>query len=924
MRAKWPCAQRGLPVLASSRVYKNPLPRLYILSALLLFTSLALAQAPETEPGTATAEVPGPAVEAIISESENLLDAGKHEAAIKLLEDGLEKSTQLDAVDRARLHIRLAFGYKYRGDFDGVRTHVDAALALVAPESRDDDDGNDAARSVYADALGTRAIYFSATRQLSKFLDASLAELDARRKLPQQESKLDVALINVGNAHILMGDYASAERYLEEALSFAQNENNRTNPRRVTTIRVNLGVVYSQRKEHLAAVRVWRKAIEYKREHAPGSVGLANVLASLGSALRVLERHEEAEEVLSEALAIQREQIPESQDIGRTLYTMGQIAESRGDLQRAERLYRETMAIMDANIPHAPDAAVSRRALAGLMIDQQRHEEARVLLDEAMTLTSLTNNPGKHASTLFLIGRLKITQDDRNAARRYWQAAIDALGVQYDILGGSALTLAGFSQAYQPLYRSLAQLHIDDGEYLEAIRLLESYRNRALLERIDVNRLLRQSEVGEQLLGDLGELQNRAREAVTPDAAAEAGNATPAERLAELRRQRRDRVGEAIRQQPQLAELLEDTESRDSNMRVPDADSRILFYSLGERRSDLLVVSAEGVVAHRLPPAAEIATLVERFRILVQRPEADPAPLADVTRRLHQILLAPAQAELTEARSLLIRADGPLLLLPFAALRDDNSAYLVERYRIQRLHTLNQARDAVNESDRADSSYSGFAFAGDGDGRPGIRGERAPLRHVGDEIARAAALFGDRAEQHIGTAATETRARRIDSRRILHFAGHAVADPVEPLSSYISLAADPHNDGQLELWEIMADLSLDGGLVVLSACETALGPSFAGEGLFGLAKGFAFAGADTVMASLWAIDDASTMHLTEAFYRDLAAGRPPAEALSRAQRAMLAGDLPAAGWLERLLGTGRQDDFRHPYYWAAFTLTATR
>ena len=57
---------------------------------------------------------------------------------------------------------------------------------------------DDAALSVYADALSARAIYFSATRQVSKFLDASLAELAARRKLPQQESKLDVALINVG------------------------------------------------------------------------------------------------------------------------------------------------------------------------------------------------------------------------------------------------------------------------------------------------------------------------------------------------------------------------------------------------------------------------------------------------------------------------------------------------------------------------------------------------------------------------------------------------------------------------------------------------------------------------------------------------------------------------------------------------------
>ena len=887
-----------------------PVVRFFGLLLLTTLLATAQAQSPDGNGGDRAASD----IDATIAEAGDLIAAGDHESAIAVLEQALATADPDDHIGRSLLHGRLAIGDYYRGDIEGIRKHAEAAIYLVA------DDPN--ARDVYADALAARALYLGESGQTQAYLEASQTELAVRRELPPAESEVSIPLINIALAHGQTGDFEAAERYLREALAHALEYE--TDIDRPTLIRSNLAWVYGMRKDYRAAASMLQAVIETAREKQPGSVILASRLSNLGSILASLERYEEAQEALEEARALQREQIPDSVDLGRSTYALAQVAEAQGDDARAERLYQETTDLVDAQTPNASGAAFSRRALAGLMIDQQRHEEARVLLDEARTLTSLTNNPGQHASTLFQMGRLKIAKDDRDAARQHWQQAIDALEVQYDILGGSALTLAGFSQAYQRLYRSLAQLHIDDGEYFEAIRLLESYRNRALLERIDVNRLLRQSEVGKQLLGDLGELQRRAREAVTPYAAAEAGNATPAERLAELRRQRRDRVAAAVRQQPQLAELLEDTGAREWSMRVPAEDSRILYYSLGERRSDLLVISAEGVVAHRLPPAAEIATLVERFRILVQRPEADPAPLADVTRRLHQILLVPAQAELAGARTLLIRADGPLLLLPFAALRDDNSAYLVERYRIQRLHTLNQARDAVNESDRANSSYSGFAFAGDGDGRPGIRGERAPLRHVGDEIARAAALFGDRAEQYIGPAATETRARRIDSRRILHFASHAVADPVEPLSSYISLAADPHNDGQLELWEIMADLSLDGGLVVLSACETALGPSFAGEGLFGLAKGFAFAGADTVMASLWAIDDASTMHLTETFYRELTAGRTPAEALNRAQQAMLAGDVPAGGLLSRLWGSGSQHDYSHPYYWAAFTLTATR
>ena len=887
-------------------------PALRFFGLLLLATMLATAQAQDQEGNDV--ETPVSAIDAAIFEADDLIAAGDHESAIAVLEQALTAADPDDHIGRSVLHDRLAIGHFYRRDTEGIREHAETAIQLVA----DDPD----AREEYADALGARALYLGESGKTQAYLEASQTELAVRRELPPARSEVSIPLINIAIAHGESGDFEAAERYLREALDYAlEHETDTTRP---TMIRSNLAWVYGMRKDYRAAARMLQAVIETAREKQPGSVILANRLTNLGSVLASLERYEEAQEALEEARLIQLEQIPDSLDLGRTTYALAQVAKALDDAARAAPLYQEAIDLVDAQTPNASVAAFPRRALAGVLIDRDELDPAEALLEQARALTSLTNNPGQHASTLFQIGRLNIAQEDRDAARRHWQAAIDALEVQYDMLGGSALTLAGFSQAYQPLYRGLAQLYIDAGEYSEAIRLLESYRNRALLERIDVNRLLRQSKVGVRLLADLGELQSRARETATSAAESESGDATPVERLAELRRQRRDQVAAAARQQPQLADLLEDAAARESSMRVPDEDGRILYYSLGERRSDLLVVSAKGVVAHRLPPAAEIATLVERFRILVQRPEADPAPLAEVTRRLHQILLAPAQAELAGARTLLIRADGPLLLLPFAALRDDNSAYLVERYRIQRLHTLNQTRDAVNDSDRADSSYSGFAYAGDGNERPGLRGERAPLRHVDDEIARAAALFGDRAEQHIGPAATETRARRIDSRRILHFASHAVVDPVEPLSSYISLAADPHNDGQLELWEIMADLSLDGGLVVLSACETALGPSFAGEGLFGLAKGFAFAGADTVMATLWAIDDASTMHLTETFYRELTAGRTPAEALNRAQKGMLAGDIPARGLLSRLWGSRAQRDYSHPYYWASFTLTATR
>jgi tetratricopeptide (TPR) repeat protein len=291
------------------------------------------------------------------SHAEQLIDAGRLPEAIAYIQSALDQAMHLDPIGRARLHIRLAYAYGRLGVFDRVLDHIQMAEDLVA------DLPGPEAFSMYVDALSARTMYFSRTRQLEKFREASLAELAARRRLPVEESKLDVALINLGNANVLLGDLESAERHLQEALSFA--EKHRTNPRRMSTIHINLGVVYNKRKEHAIALRYWRKAIDAKRQQAPDSLSLANVLANSASAMLALGLIEEAESTLSEALAIQRDQLPGSTDLGRTLYAMGQIAEARGNPHQAEGLYRESLEIMDAKVPdllmrRTPDAPFPR------------------------------------------------------------------------------------------------------------------------------------------------------------------------------------------------------------------------------------------------------------------------------------------------------------------------------------------------------------------------------------------------------------------------------------------------------------------------------------------------------------------------------------------------------------------------------------
>ncbi|MCG8459479.1 MAG: CHAT domain-containing protein, partial [Holophagales bacterium] len=142
---------------------------------------------------------------------------------------------------------------------------------------------------------------------------------------------------------------------------------------------------------------------------------------------------------------------------------------------------------------------------------------------------------------------------------------------------------------------------------------------------------------------------------------------------------------------------------------------------------------------------------------------------------------------------------------------------------------------------------------------------------------------------------------------VVHFATHGVIDTETPaLSGLLLSQRDPAgrpSPGFLHLRDIY-QLRFEAELVVLSGCRTALGPVVRGEGLVGLVRGFRYAGARRVLASLWPVEDRATAELMGHFYRALwQEGAPPSRALAEAQR--------------QLAGSRR---FRDPYYWSGFVL----
>jgi CHAT domain-containing protein len=357
---------------------------------------------------------------------------------------------------------------------------------------------------------------------------------------------------------------------------------------------------------------------------------------------------------------------------------------------------------------------------------------------------------------------------------------------------------------------------------------------------------------------------------------------------------------------------------------------------------------------------SDLRRRVERFRGLLAEARLGTelkslrrSELRNLSKDLYTLLVAPAADRVEGAQRLLIVADGPLYFLPFAALVREtgeeggppNDQYLAQWKPIH--FSLSATAYAEIKRDRRDPAGGEqgtsllLAAFGDPQLRAGLgdaTSEQAadfrlrsavrrgtsrwePLPFTRREVEGIAALFPpDRAQVFLGGSATEELAKAVGKgARILHFATHAQLDDRFPLDSALVLSlpqgfTEDHENGLLQVWEVFEKVRLDADLVVLSACETALGEEQGGEGLIGLTRAFQFAGARTVVASLWAVNDPATAELMIRFYKYLRAGLPKDEALRHAQMELIRGPI------ELINESGEKVlfDASAPYYWAGF------
>ncbi len=585
------------------------------------------------------------------------------------------------------------------------------------------------------------------------------------------------------------------------------------------------------------------------------------------------------------------------------------------DFYRAMVLYREhrpreaVRLAQDArrafsSLTLAPRAAMCETLLARLWLELGRPKAARAACRDALERLSGFGLPALEHQAYLVLGQVEEAAGDRDAALEAYRRSHQWLEKLRSQLQEEDLKIA-FLEDKLAVYENLVWLTLDGGATdagkRAAFDYVEQAKSRSLADLLAfrAHALPPKAPAPGALTGRIRTLREELAWLYRQiDRETLRGGARSLETLETLRadvRRKEDELLDSLRElkstDRELSSLQSGAVADLETVRASlPRDATLVEYFIARGTILVAVVDRETLEIVPLAPAARVRKL-HRFlqfqlsRLALATPR-EPQPLERratraYLRELYEALIGPIRHLLTR-RHLVFVPHGFLHTLPLHALHDAEG-YLVDRFAVSYAPSAGVFHlCAAKEASCEDTSLV-----------LGIADERAP--HILEE-ARAVARSLPGATLLLGEEASEEALRRHGPRsRFLHIATHGLFRRDNPMFSAIQLGGS-----RLALFDLY-DLQLGAELVVLSGCGTGLGTVLGADELVGLTRGLLYAGARSVLVTLWDVHDASTAAFMSRFYDHLAREARPARALRRTMR-----DL-----------RGR---FPHPYHWAPFIL----
>lgn len=714
-------------------------------------------------------------------------------------------------------------------------------------------------------------------------------------------------LHNLGVVYNELGQYSIALNLYEQALAIRKEIGDKVEEGNTLN---NIGIVYNQLGQNSQALKYYQQALAVKRE-ASDKAGEGTTLNNIGLVYDELGQHSQALESLNQSLAIFR-QLGDQASVGNTLDSMGTVYTSLKQYPQALEYYQQALGLL-RKVGNRAGERTTLSNIGSLLEKQNQPELSVIFYKQSVNLTEVI--------------RTELQVLPREEQESYTQTVADT-------------------------YRALANLLLSQGRILEAQKVLE------LLKVQEIRDFAKDTRAGESSSGiDISQTEkailDKYGSLIAFGQRVFECKQTACSQLNELNAQ----LEELTRQYNQSVATFEaeirtrraaDDGSFDPRLLgnaqaiVEAQPGTVLIYPFVlNEKIWLLWVGKGGVVkSHPISHIGQkqLSELVVKFRSLLNDPASDIAQVQATGKELYDILLKPIESELktNNIQNLVFALDRVTRYIPMSALHDGNN-YLIENYSISTV--LSAELTNTKEHSLTNPQATSVLALGLSEAKAGFN----PLPHVPDELDAVVRKNSTDSQgiypglEFLNQAFNrEVLRNHLVNQQVLHIATHGKFVPTSYLDSFLLLGTgEKLTIEDIKALPYMPDIQL----VVLSACESALGGNLDGIEISSMSYYFLSRGAKAVMASLWLVNDASTSQLMQQFYSKLAAETPiapvtKAQALRQAQLSMLRGEavttINAAprrslGIRPRLSSSAastysKAPGFSHPYYWAPFIL----
>ncbi len=687
------------------------------------------------------------------------------------------------------------------------------------------------------------------------------------------------AHLKAGNELNSAGNYPEALEKLEKALLINRNLYSKV---RTGVVLNQMGYVYANMGDLPGSLEKLNEAADIMKEEND-MWELAGVYNHFGIVLQNAGRTEKSLEYYNNALALYEKQ-EEVNEILPILSNIGTIYFKLNDYARAEEYHIKALQI--SRQTEVKDDEV--RCLLNLANDQNllgKLDDAKANYSNALDIATTLNNPDLIWRIIAGMGEYYEQKGDIGKAVQLNDSALLMLDGIRNTLRSEEWKTSFMAQerfVFEDVIDLLANLHIKDPnkDYdVLAFQYAERSKARAFLDLLAGS--LANTESGDDQRSDVFKYS--------------------------------------------LPVSLQETKDL-----CPDKNTVFLEYFVGDSSSCLWVITKKDHQLFLVPGRKILQEQIETIRFALLDPELSNREFFTRTASsLYEQLIKPAEPYLSPKSRLVIIPDGVLNYLPFEVLLTGTKGikqeipyydmpFLVKKFPISYVQSASVLRSLLSEQTGSRESGSGNkkliafgdpVYGGEKDTAYEITKSYERLQYSGKEVENIASFFrnGD-AEIYIRSDATEEnvkKEREFNRFDYLHFATHGFIDEIKPDFSSLVLTHDVNSeeDGYLRASEIF-NLKLNSELVVLSACQTGLGKLIRGEGMVGLTRAFMYAGAPSILVSLWSVSDISTATLMGEFYKYLIKNKLyKTDALRKAQLSLIT-----------------NPNYSHPFYWAPFVL----